>query len=88
MPGIVRKFLIYAAVDGLVLQPFAQRGQRPQTAVTIDYKSHTVRPLLSSSEGQQDKDKQLESYGVIGEHSFVQIDLYLTDMLLRPPQSI
>lgn len=68
MPGIVRKLLIYAAVDGLVLQPLAQRGTRPQTAVTIDYKTHTVRPLLSSSESQQDKDKQFESYGVIGKH--------------------
>jgi len=64
MPSLVRKLIIYAAVDGLVLQPLAQRGQRPGTAVTIDYKTHAVKPLLQSPEKEQDK--RIECYGVIG----------------------
>lgn len=64
MPALVRKLIIYAAIDGLVLQPLAQRGQRPGTAVTIDYKTHTVKPLLQSPE--KDQDKQIECCGVIG----------------------
>jgi len=64
MPAIVQKLVIYAAVEGLVLQPFAQRGQRSATAVTIDYKTHAVRPLLQSLE--KERDKQIECYGIIG----------------------
>jgi len=64
MPSMVRKLIIYAAVDGLVLQPLAQRGQRPATAVTIDYKTHAVRPLLQSQDKEQDK--QIECFGVVG----------------------
>jgi len=66
MPGLVRKLLLYAAVDGLVLQPVAQRGQRPSTTTTIDYKTHSIKPLLHSSDQDQDKEKQLECYGIVG----------------------
>ena len=66
MPSIVRKLVIYAAFDGLVLQPLAQRGQRPATAVTIDYKTHAVRPLLQTPRIEQFPDKQIECYGIIG----------------------
>ena len=65
MPGLVRKLLIYAAVDGLVLQPVAQRGQRQPTTTTIDYKTHSIKPLLHSLE-EHDNDKQLECYGIVG----------------------
>jgi len=65
MPGLVRKLSIYAAVDGLVLQPVAQRGQRPPTTITVDYKTHSIKPILHSSE-EEDKEKQLECYGIVG----------------------
>jgi hypothetical protein len=65
MPGIVRKLVLFATVDGLVLQPLAQRGQRPSQPVTIDYKTASVRPFLRGSE-EQDRENQLECYGVIG----------------------
>jgi hypothetical protein len=65
MPGIVRKLVLFATVDGLVLQPLALRGQRPSQPVTIDYKTASVNPFLRGSE-EQDKANQLECYGVIG----------------------
>jgi hypothetical protein len=64
MPGLVRKLLIFAAVDGLVLQPLAQKGQRPAPAVKIAYTSGTIGPALGDVHGQG---KGFEAFGVVGE---------------------
>lgn len=37
MPTLARKLLIFAAVDGLTLQPLSQRGQKPAPSATILY---------------------------------------------------
>ncbi|KAI8932582.1 hypothetical protein NX059_010086 [Plenodomus lindquistii] len=73
MPSIVRKLLIFAAVDGLVLQPTAPKHHSPTTqhAVKVDYKGN-VGPQLQSQHGQdQDSDSDsasppLEAHGIIG----------------------
>lgn len=66
MPGLVRKLVIFAAVDGLVLQPLAQRNQqRPIAPVKIDYKSHAVSPSLRD-DGTESNKTSLEAYGIIG----------------------
>lgn len=69
MPGLVRKLLIFAAVDGLVLQPLAQRGQRPAPAAKIAYRDNTIGPALKDegddSEGSE-PGKSFESFGIIG----------------------
>ena len=64
MPGLVRKLLIFAAVDGLVLQPLAQKGQRPVPPVKIAYSSSAIGPALGDSHGQS---KGFEAFGVVGE---------------------
>lgn len=64
MPGLVRKLLIFAAVDGLVLQPLAQKGQRPAPPVKIAYNSGTIGPVLGDVHGQG---KGFEAFGIVGE---------------------
>jgi hypothetical protein len=64
MPGLVRKLLVFAAVDGLVLQPLAQKGQRPGSPVKIAYNSGAIGPALGDVHGQG---KGFESFGVVGE---------------------
>lgn len=67
MPGLVRKLLIVAAVEGLVLQPVPQRSQRAAAPVIIDYKSHTVQPFLRDLPEKEDRqDLSIEVHGVIG----------------------
>lgn len=64
MPGLVRKLLVVAAVDGLVLQPLAQKGQRPAPPVKIAYNSGAIGPTLGDVRGQS---KGFEAFGVVGE---------------------
>ena len=67
MPGIIRKLLIFAAADGLVLQPISphRSQQRPLTPIKIEYGSHRVRPLLDE-DGFRRGEHAIESHGVIG----------------------
>lgn len=60
MPGLVRKLVVYAAVDGLILQPLHQRSQR---GLQIDYKSYKVSPSTARPEPE---DASLECYGIVG----------------------
>ncbi|OJD28324.1 hypothetical protein ACJ73_00273 [Blastomyces percursus] len=67
MPGLARKLLIFAAVDGLILQsyPSTQRGasSNPSTALQIEYQT---RRIYSPPSASSTDDACLESHGVIG----------------------
>lgn len=63
MPGLARKILIFAAVDGLVLQPVAQRGQRSPSATKIGYKDNYIGPV-AKAEGSDGKG--FEAFGIVG----------------------
>jgi hypothetical protein len=63
MPGLVRKLLIFAAVDGLILQPL---GQRPAPAAKICYKDNTIVPVLKDAGNEAGAGKSFEAFGVIG----------------------
>ncbi|KAL1598811.1 hypothetical protein SLS60_007953 [Paraconiothyrium brasiliense] len=67
MPGLVRKLLIFAAVDGLVLQPAPPRNHPPTTqqAIKIDYKGN-VGPLLKDRRQEDTAPDTLEAHGIIG----------------------
>ncbi|KAF2677710.1 hypothetical protein K458DRAFT_319242 [Lentithecium fluviatile CBS 122367] len=67
MPGLVRKLLIFAAVDGLILQPAPPRNHPPATqqAIKIDYKGN-VGPLLKDRRQEDTAPASLEVHGVIG----------------------
>ncbi|KAK7517557.1 SacI homology domain-containing protein [Phyllosticta citriasiana] len=67
MPGLVRKLLIFAAVDGLILQPAPPRDRPPSTqqAIKIDYKGD-VSPLLKDRRQEDTTSISLEAHGVVG----------------------
>ncbi|GAB7341978.1 hypothetical protein MBLNU457_g0276t1 [Dothideomycetes sp. NU457] len=66
MPALVRKLLICAGAQGVLLQPVNQRNQ-PSTspALVVDYKSHSVSPSLRDSK-DDDSSEQLEAHGIVG----------------------
>jgi hypothetical protein len=67
MPGLVRKLLVFAAVDGLVLQPAPPRNHPPATqqAIKIDYNGN-VGPLLKDRRQEDTAPNTLEVHGIIG----------------------
>ncbi|QSZ33271.1 hypothetical protein DSL72_002859 [Monilinia vaccinii-corymbosi] len=65
MPGLVRKLLIFAAVDGLILQPAAQKGQRPAPSTKITYKDAHIGPI-NEAQGVEGSAKGFEAFGIIG----------------------
>ena len=74
MPGPVRKILIFAAVDGLILQPLAPRGQRPATACKISYKDHSILPVAKYGYDSTASESNFEAFGIIGK----MLELYST----------
>ncbi|KAI0971573.1 SacI homology domain-containing protein [Xylaria arbuscula] len=71
MPGLARKLLICAAVDGLIIQPLATKGQarNPAAPVKIRYGDATVtsvpRDLATASESAPPS-PSFEAFGIIG----------------------
>ncbi len=69
MPGLVKKFLVIAAVDGLILQPTG--GQRSNnfglSALQIEYKTRRIYALPQILNLQHKDEAWLESHGVIGQ---------------------
>lgn len=65
MPGLVRKILIIAAVDGLVLQP-ARNNAGSFSPLRIEYKSKRIQSLPAGSNYHNKGDERLESDGIIG----------------------
>lgn len=62
MPGLVRKIVIFAAVDGLVLQPL---GQRPAPAAKICFKDNAIVPVLKD-DNEAGPGKSFEAFGIVG----------------------
>jgi hypothetical protein len=62
---LVRKLLICAAIDGLVLQPRSHPHSQQQQAIRIDYKGN-VGPLLNNNHEEDDTLSSFESHGVVG----------------------
>jgi uncharacterized protein involved in copper resistance len=67
MPNLVRKLLILAAVDGLVLQPSPLRNHAPTTqqAIKVDYKGN-VGPLLQDRRDEDTAPTTVEAHGIVG----------------------
>ena len=77
MPGLVRKLVIFAAVDGLILQPLAQRGQRPAPAAKIGWDS-SIGPALKDGIDKGSSEKGFEAFGIVGERDIVGRNALLT----------
>ena len=67
MPGLVRKLVIFAAVDGLILQPLAQRGQRPAPGAKICWDS-SIGPALNHGVDSGSSGNGFEAFGIVGEY--------------------
>ncbi|KAI9932201.1 hypothetical protein ASPWEDRAFT_132536 [Aspergillus wentii DTO 134E9] len=72
MPGLLRKLIVFAAVDGLIIQPYGN-GQRHNgngndgSFLRIDYKTSKVSSLPASAlDLSERKDSGLETYGLVG----------------------
>jgi hypothetical protein len=68
MPGLIRKVLIFAAVDGLVLQPAPPRNHKPATeqSIKLDYKSSKIGSLLKDRREEDVAPNTLEVHGIVG----------------------
>jgi hypothetical protein len=67
MPNLVRKLLILAAVDGVILQPSPPRNHAPTTqqAIKVDYKGN-VGPLLKDRHDEDTAPATVEAHGIVG----------------------
>ncbi len=62
--GLVRRLLIWATVDGIVLQ--AHGTTEHHKAIQIDYRSRQIKELQKSDASTR-KSAPLEAHGIIGE---------------------
>lgn len=74
MPALVRRLLIWAAADGLVLQ--AHGPSEHHKSIQIDYTNRQIKELPSTG-SEARKGTPLESHGIIGTSELPR--LYLDD---------
>ena len=90
MPSLVRKLLIFAAVDGLILQPAPPRNHPPTTqqAIKVDYKGN-VGPLLKDRREEDTAPDSIEAHGIIGTGASLGAlrHSHIADKLDRTPKS-
>ena len=71
MPGIVRKLVIVAAVDGLLLHPSAQRAQRPAPSLQINYATNEIKALEDrQQQSHGNSSASLEAHGIVGRYCY------------------
>lgn len=66
MPGIVRKLVIFAAIDGLILQPSSQRHQHSLPSLQIRYTTEGATTLRPAPESDLAHSASLEAHGIVG----------------------
>jgi hypothetical protein len=70
MPGLVRKLIIFAAIDGLILQPTGnghRNGNYGQSPIQIEYKTQKISFLTQlPTELSEKKNASLEAHGIVG----------------------
>jgi hypothetical protein len=68
MPGLVRKLVIFAAVDGIILHGNGQRNNTStHSSVQIEYRTSKISLLSPAALEQQAKGGSgLEAHGIVG----------------------
>lgn len=67
MSGVVRKLIIFAGVEGLVLQPLVQKEKRGAASpVRISYKDNTIGPALKDEVEKDAPTTSFEAFGIVG----------------------
>ncbi|ROT41537.1 hypothetical protein SODALDRAFT_270662 [Sodiomyces alkalinus F11] len=68
MPGIARKVIICAAIDGLIIQPLSPKGQRPAPALRLRYGDASIAPASREQipDLSSNPNVSFEAFGVVG----------------------
>lgn len=66
MPGLVRKLIILAAVDGIILQPATQRNQKAIPGLQIRYNTHEIVAAGPASQAKDEASAVFEAHGIVG----------------------
>jgi hypothetical protein len=70
MPGLVRKLVVVAAIDGLHLHPSANRHQqRPGPSVQIQYATNSISALEATGPEPGAASSSFEAHGIVGTSS-------------------
>lgn len=75
MPGIVKKLIVVAAADGLLLCPSGQRNQR---SLQIKYVTREILPIRSSR--ITDESASADIHGIVGTRHLMLRLRYLSDL--------
>lgn len=72
MPGVLRKLIVVAAVDGLILHAnggsrFAVGSNNEASSIRIDYKTNKITALPALAPEAFEGRDVLEAYGLVGE---------------------
>ncbi|KAI1140357.1 SacI homology domain-containing protein [Hypoxylon sp. FL0543] len=79
MPSLARKLLICAAVDGLIIQPLATKGQRPSPAAKVKYGDATVSSLSRDQSPDTSKpNSSFEAFGIVGMFTVSRLSYLIT----------
>jgi hypothetical protein len=76
MPGMVRRILIFAAVDGLILQPASPRNHKPTTteqAIKVEYKTNVILPVIKERKDEDTALATLDTHGIVGTRQVIHI---------------
>lgn len=73
MPSFARRILIFAAVDGLILQPAPPRNHKPTTdqAIKVEYRSSKIGPLRKDRRDEEYSPHILDSHGIVGTNTLI-----------------
>ncbi|KAG7137477.1 Phosphatidylinositide phosphatase SAC2 like protein [Verticillium longisporum] len=79
MPGIARKVVICAAIDGLIVQPLSSKGQRPAQPVRIGYGDGAISPAPRDQLPDLTKpNTSFEAFGVVGLITLSKLNFLIT----------
>ncbi|KJZ79664.1 hypothetical protein HIM_01133 [Hirsutella minnesotensis 3608] len=67
MPGVARKVIICAAIDGLIIQPLSTKGQRASQPVRVRYGDSSVSAVPRDQVPDNGKpESSFEAFGIVG----------------------
>ena len=66
MPGLVRKLVVFAAVDGLILQPSTQRNQKATPGLQVKYNTHEIAAASPASQARDESSASFDAHGIVG----------------------
>lgn len=66
MPALVRKLVILAAGDGLILHQSTQRNQRAIPSVQIKYTTHEITTTSLASQAKDETSASFDAHGIVG----------------------